>query len=136
MTSIGVHYLRWRRLLSPLDSKEIQPVHSKEISPECSLEDWCWSWNSNILAIWWEELTHWKRPWCWERLKVGGEENNRGWDGWMPSLTQWTWVRASSRSWWRTGKPGVMQSMQRVRQDWMSELNWSLCTDGKYTNLK
>ena len=60
---------------------------------------------------WCEELTHWKRPWCWERLKAGGEGDNRGWDGWMASLTQWTWVWASSRSWWWTGKPGMMQSM-------------------------
>ena len=55
-------------------------------------KDWCWSWNSNTLATWCEEMTHWKRPWCWERLKVGGERDNRGWDGWMVSLTRWTWV--------------------------------------------
>ena len=48
-------------------------------------KDWCWSWNSNTLATLWEELTHWKRPWCWERLKAGGEGDNRGWDGWMAS---------------------------------------------------
>ena len=59
-----------------------------EISPEYSLKDWCWSWNCNIWAIWCEELTHWKRPWCWERLKVGWEGDNRGWDGWMASPTQ------------------------------------------------
>ena len=59
--------------------------------------------------IW--ELTHWKRPWCWERLKARGEGDNRGWDGWMASLTQWTWAWANSRRWWRTGKPGVLQSM-------------------------
>ena len=53
-------------------------------------KDWCWSWNSNTLATWWE-LTHWKRPWCWERLKAG-EGDDRGWDGWMASPTQWTWV--------------------------------------------
>ena len=55
-------------------------------------KDWCWSWSSNILATWCEELTHWKRAWCWERVKAGGEGGNRGWDGWMVSLTQWTWV--------------------------------------------
>ena len=72
-----------------------------------------------------DELTHWKRPWCWERLKVGGEGDDRGWDGWMASLTQCTWVWASSRSWWWTGKPGLLQSMgsQRVRHDWATELN-------------
>ena len=65
---------------------------------------------SNTLATWCEELTHWKRPWCWERLKAGREGDNRGWDGWMVSPTRWTWVWASFRSWWWTGKPGVLQS--------------------------
>ena len=85
---------------------------------------WCWSWNASTLAIWWEELTHWKRPWCWERPKAGGEGDGRGWDGWMASRTQWTWVWASSGSWWWTGKPGVLQCMgsQRVEHDWVTEL--------------
>ena len=66
-----------------------------------------------------------KRPWCWERLKAGGEGGDRGWDGWMASLTQWTWVWANSGRWWMTGKPGVLQSMglQRVGCDWETELN-------------
>ena len=90
-------------------------------------KEWCWSWDSNTLATSREGLTHWKRPWCWERLKVGREGYNRGWDGWMASLTQWTWVWVNSRSWWRTGKPGVLRSMgsQRVRHNWASELNWT-----------
>jgi len=68
-----------------------------------------------------------EKPWCWERLKAGGEGDNGGWAGWMISLTPWTWVLASSRSWWWTGKPGVLQTMglQRVRHDWATELNWS-----------
>ena len=72
------------------------------------------------LATWCEELSHWKRPWCWERLKARGEGDNRGWDGWMASPSRWTWVWTSSGSWWWTGKPGVLQSMgsQRVRHDW------------------
>ena len=88
-------------------------------------KDWCSSWNSNTLATWWEEPTHWKRPWCWERLKAIGEGDDRGWDGCMVSLTWWTWVWPSSRSWWWTGKPGKLQSMgsQRVRSDWVTELN-------------
>ena len=92
-------------------------------------KDWCWSWSSNTLVTWREELTHGKRPWCWERLKAE-EGDNRGWDGWMASPTQWTWVWASFRSWWWTGKPGVLQSMgsQRVRQGWASELNISVST--------
>ena len=87
-------------------------------------KNWPWSWSYNSLATWCEELTHWKRPWCWERLRAGGEGDDRGWDGWMASLTWWTWVWASSRSWWWTGKPGVLQSMgsQRVGHDWVTEL--------------
>ena len=98
----------------------------KEISPGCLLERRCWSWNSNTLATWCEELTYLKRPWCWERLKAGGEGDDREWDGWMASLTQWTWVWVNSGSWWWTGRPGVLQSMgsQRVRLDWVTELNW------------
>ena len=99
----------------------------KEISPEYSWKDWSWSWNCNILATWCEELTHWKRPWCWERLRVGREEDDRGWDGWMASPSRWTWVWVGFRSWWWTGRPGVLQSMsQRVRhdRDW-TELNWT-----------
>ena len=89
-------------------------------------KDWYWSWNSNTLAIWCEELTHLKRPWCWKRLKAGGEGDDRGWDGWMASPTRWTWVWGSPRSWWWTGRPGMLQSMgsQRVRHDWSTELNW------------
>ena len=87
------------------------------------LKDWCWSWSSNTLSTWCEELTQWKRPWCWERLKAGGEGDNRGWDGWMTSLTQWTWVWANSRRQWMTGKPGVLQSMglQRTGHDWATQ---------------
>ena len=85
-------------------------------------KDWCWS--SNTLATWCEELTHLKRLWCWERLKAGGEGDDRGWDGWMASPTQWTWVGASSGSWWWTGQPGKLQSMvsQRVGHNWATVL--------------
>ena len=73
------------------------------------------------------EPTHWERPWCWERLRAW-EGGNRGWDGWMASSTQRTWVWVNSRSWWWTGRPGMLQSMgsQRVRHNWVTELNWSL----------
>ena len=80
-------------LESPLDSKEIKRKSALNIH----WKDWCWSWSSNTLATWCEELTHWKRSWCWERLMVGGEGDGRGWDSWMASLTQWTWVWAGSR---------------------------------------
>ena len=90
-------------------------------------KDWCWSWNFNTLATWCEELTHWKRPWCWERLKAGGEGDDREWDGWMASPTQWTWIWINSGSPCWTGRPGVLQFMgwQRVGHDWVTELNWT-----------
>ena len=83
---------------SPSYRKSVLNIHWK---------DWCWNWNPNTLATWCEELTHLKRPWCRERLKVGGEGDDRGWDGWMASPTQWTWVWVNSRNWWGTGRPGV-----------------------------
>ena len=88
-------------------------------------KEWCWSWNSNTLATWCEELTDWKRSWCWERLKAGGEGDDRGWDGWMASLMWWMWVWVGSQSWWWTGKSGVLQSMgsQRMGHGWATELN-------------
>ena len=90
-------------------------------------KEWCWSWNSSILATSCEELTHWKRLWCWEGLGAGGEGDDRGWDGWMASRTWWTWVWVNSGSWWWTGRPGVLQFMgsQRVGHDWATELNWT-----------
>ena len=89
--------------------------------------DWCSSWNSNTLATSCEELTHWKRPWCWEGLGAGGEGDDRGWDGWMASLTRWTWVWVNSGSWWWTGRPGVLRFMgsQRVGHNWATDLNTS-----------
>ena len=91
-------------------------------------KDWCGSWNSNTLATWCKELTHWKRPWYWKRLKAGGERDNRGWDGWMTSLTQWAWIWINSRSWWWTGRPGMLQFMgsQRVGHNWVTELKDNL----------
>ena len=73
-----------------------------------------------------EELTHWKRLWCWEGLGAGGKGDDRGWDGWIASPTWWTWVWVNSGSWWLTGRPGVLQFMgsQRVGHDWATELNW------------
>ena len=85
-----------KTLESPLDCKEIQPVHPKgDQSWVFTERTGAESDNPNILATWCEELTHGKRPWCWERLKAGGEGGDRGWDGWMASLTWWTWVWAS-----------------------------------------
>ena len=103
---------------SPSWRKSVLNIHWK---------GWCWSWNSNTLATWCEEPTHLKRPWCWERLKAGGEGDNRVWDGWIASPTWWTWVWVGSGSWWHTGKPGVLQltGSQRVGHNWVTELNLS-----------
>ena len=110
-----------KTLESPLDCMEIQSVNPKGNQPWIligSTDAWCWS--SNMLATWCEEPIHWKRPWCWERLRAGRKEGDRGWDGWMASLTQWKWVWANSGRYWRMGKPGMLQStgLQRVRHDW------------------
>ena len=97
-------------------------------------KDWCWSWNSNTLATWCRELIHLKRPWCWERLRAGGEGDDRGWDGWMASPTQWTWVGVNSGSWWWTGRPGMLLFMgsQRVGHDWATELK---CGTRQFTTI-
>ena len=123
-----------KTLESPWDCKEIQPVHPKgdqsrvfigrtDAEAETPI---LWppdDWLSN-------ELTHWKRLCIWERLRAGGEGDDRGWDSWMASLTQWTWVWVISRSWWWTGRPGVLWfiELQRVGHDWATELNWTELT--------
>ena len=115
----------WRRLLRvSWTARRTKQSILKEITPESSWKDWYWSWNSNTLATWCEELTHWKGPWCWARLRAGGEGDNRGWDVWMASPTQWTWVWVDSGSWWWIGRPGVLRFMgsQKVRHNWATEL--------------
>ena len=120
----------WRRLLRvPWTARRSNQSILKEISPGISFlwKEWCWSWNSRTLATSCEELTHLKRPWCWEGLGPGGEGANKGWDGWMASPTGWIWVWVDSGSWWWTGRPGVLWFIgpQRVRHDWAIELNWT-----------
>ena len=111
-TSDGFELSCWRKLLRvPWTARRSNQSILKEINPDIHWKDWCWNWSFNILATWYKGLTHWKRLWGWEKLKAGGEGDNRGWDGWMASPTWRTWVWASSRSWWWTGKPGVLQSM-------------------------
>ena len=108
---------------SPSWRKSVLNIHWKE---------WCWSWNSNSLVTLCKELTYLKRPCCWEKLKAGWEGDDREWDGWMASPTLWTWVWASSGSWWWTGRPGMLQSMvlQRAGHDWTTELtDWILQAD-------
>ena len=120
----------WRRLLRvPWTARRSNQFILKEISPEHSLEGLVLKLKlqyfdaKNLMR----RTDYWKRPWCWERLKVGGEGEDRGWDGWMVSPTQWTWFWVNSRSWWWTERPGVLQSMgsQRVKHDWATELNWT-----------
>ena len=118
----------WRRLLRvPWAARRSNQSILKEISPGYSLEGLMLKLKLQSLATWWEELTHLKRPWCWERLKAGEEGDDRGWDGWMASLTQctWVWVNSGNSCW--TGRPGVLQSLglHRVGEAWVTELNWS-----------
>ena len=110
-----------KTLESPLHCKEIQPV-----SPEYSLGGLMLKLKLHYFGHLMWRTDSFERPWCWERLKAGGEGVDRGWDGWMALPTQWTWVWVSSGSWWWTGKPGVLQSMgsQRLGHDWVTELNW------------
>ena len=118
----------WRRPLRvPLSARRSNQSILKEISPGCSLEGLMLKLKLQYLASWGKELTHWKRPWCWERLRAGGEGADREWDGWMTSPTQWTWVWVNFGSWWWTGRPGVLRFMvlQRFGHDWVTELNWT-----------
>ena len=113
----------WRRLLRvPWTSRRSNLSILKEISPECSWKDW-WSWNSNIWPPDTKSWLIWKDP----DAGKGGERDNRGWDSWMTSPTQCTWVWVGSRSWWWAGRPGVLQLMglQRVGHDWATDLNWT-----------
>ena len=118
----------WRRLLRVLGLQRdpTSPSYGKSVLG-VHWTDWCWSWNSNILATWCKELTHLKRPWFGERLTAEGEGDDRGWDSWMASLTQWAWVWVNSGSWWRTERPGVLRFMgsQGVGHDCVTELNWT-----------
>ena len=97
----------------------------KEISPGCSLEGLM----LKLKLQYFDHLTQRLigKDWCWEGLGAEGEGHDRGWDGWMASLTQWTWIWVNSGSWWWTGRPGVLWFMvsQRVRHDWVTELNWT-----------
>ena len=118
----------WRRLLRvSWTSRRSNQSILKEISPEYSLEWLMLKLKLQYFGHLMQRTTHWKRPWCWERLKTGGKGDNRGWDGWMASPTQWTWVWINSRSWWWTGKPAMLQyiGLQRVRHDWATELRWN-----------
>ena len=127
-----------KTLESPLDCKEIKLVNPKGNQSWLFIRrDWCWSWNSNTLATWCEKPTHWKRPWCWGRLKAREEGDDRGWDGWMASSTQWTWVWASSGRRWRIGKSGMLQftGSQTVGYDWATEQRGDILGQWVYSVL-
>ena len=112
----------WRRLLRvPWTVRRSNQFILKETVLGVHWKDWCWSWNSNTLATWWEELTHLKRPWCWEILRAGGEGNDRGWDGWMASPTRtWVWVVSGmDKEAWRAAVHDVANSRTRLKR-----LNW------------
>ena len=115
----------WRRLLRvPCQQGDSTSLSWRRSVLGVHWKDWSWSWNSNTLATSCEELTHWKRPWCWVGLGEGGEGDDRGWGGWIASPTRWTWVWVNSGSWWWTGRPDVLRFLrsQRVGHDWVTEL--------------
>ena len=113
-----------KTLQSPLDFKKIKPIHPK------GNQSWIFIARTDAEAetpiLWPPDVKNWltgEKSWCWKRLKAGGEGENRGWDGWMASPTQWTWVWANSGSWWRTGSPGVPESIVSLRMDMTEQLN-------------
>ena len=125
-----------KTLENPLDCKEIKPVNPKRKSTlNIHRKDWCWSWSSNTLATWCKELTHWKRPWSWERLRVGGEgAAGDEMVGWQHQLNGHEFEQTPRDSEWITGKPSVQQFMglQTVRHDLATEQQspfpgWKLC---------
>ena len=128
LLNCGVREDSWESLglqgdpTSPSWRRSVLGVHWK---------DWCWSWNSSTLATSCKELTHWKRPWCWEGFGAGGEGDGTGWDGWMASSTRWIWVWVNSGSLWWTGRPGMLRFMgsERIRHDWATELKCLLHTE-------
>ena len=123
----------WRRLLRvPWTERRSNQSILKEISPGGSLEGLMLKLKFQCFGhFMWRVDSLEKTLWCWEELGAGREGDDRGWDGWMASLTWWTWVWVNSRSWWWTGRPGVLQFMgsRRVRHNWVTELNWLSTND-------
>ena len=129
----AVELWHWRRFLRvPWTPRRSNQSILKEISPVCSLEGLVLKLKLQYLATWCKELTHWKRPWCWEGLGAGGEGDDRGWDGWMASPTWWTWVSelrelVMDREAWRAVIHRVAKSRTQL-SDW-TELNGIRCHD-------
>ena len=110
-------------LESPLECKEIQPVHPKGDQSWIFIGRTDTEAETPVLGHLMQRADSLERPWCWERLKVGEEGNNRGWDGWMASPTQWAWVWVNTGSWWWTGRLGVLQSLGLQSWTWLG--NWT-----------
>ena len=124
----------WKQPTCPLTDewiKKLWCIYTVEYyHPEYSLEGLTLKLKLQYFDHLMWELTHWKRPWCWERLKAGAEGDDRGWHGWMTSLTQWTWVWVNSGSWWWAGRPGMLPAVHGVAKSWRqlshwTELNWT-----------
>ena len=118
----------WRTLLRvPWTARQSSQSILKEICPESSLEGLMLKLKLQYFGLLMWRAESFEKTLMLGKIEVGGEEGDRGWDGWMASLTQWTWVWVNSGSWWWTGKPGMLQSMvlQRVRHDCTTELNWT-----------
>ena len=115
-----------KTLESPLDCKETNQSILKKISPGCSLERLMLKPKLQYFGHSCKELTHWKRPWCWEGLGAGGEGDNRGWDGWMVSPIWCACVWVNSWSLWWIGRPAMLwfMGLQRVGHNWATKLNW------------
>ena len=114
----------WRRLLRvPWTRRRSNQSILKEINLEYSLEGLMLK--LQFFAPWWEGPTHWKRPWCWKRLKAGGEGDDKGWDVWMASLARWTWIWASSRSWWTRFSSGCKElELQHQSFQWIFKVDF------------
>ena len=118
----------WRRLLGvPWTARRSNQSNLKEINPGCSLEGLMLKLKLQYFGHLMQRADSFEKILSWERLKMRGERDDRGWDGWMASPTQWTWVWVNSGNWWWTGRPGVLQSMvlQRVGHNWATQLNWT-----------
>ena len=114
----------WKRLLRiSWTARRSNQSIQKEISPGCSLEGLMIKMKLQYFGYLMWKADLFERPWCWERVRAGGEGDDRGWDGWIVPPTQWTWVWVDSGSWWWTERPGVLQVMglQRVRYDWATK---------------
>ena len=127
----------WGRLLRvPWTARRANQSILKEISPGCSLEGMMLKLKLQHFGHLMGKVTHWKRLWCWEALGAGGEGDDRRWDGWMASLTRWTWVWENSRSWWWTGGLACCDSWGRKELDTTEQLNWTELNWVNYVEIR